>query len=144
MVKQEKRKYMAYVIIAAAVLCGVVLGVGASDEPFGFMKVSSPADAAAFLIELGWECDQSGISVQESVLPAQFDETFIGYNAIQLEQGCDLTKYAGKTVTIVTAPITNYSQTEENVFATLIIYRSTVIGGDIHSAEMNGFMHTLR
>lgn len=144
MVTREKRKSVLLILCIAMLLLGVVLSVGADNEPFGFMKVSSPEDAAEFLMKLGWECDLGSSSVQETTIPEQFDETFIGYNAIQLKQGCDLTKYAGKDVVIFTVPLTNYSNSAENVLATLIIYRNTVIGGDIHSAEMDGFMHTLQ
>lgn len=144
MVRKEKHKAVLFVIFIAVILTVIVIAAAKDEEPFGFMRVNSPEDAAEFLSELGWECDLSSASVQETTIPEQFDDTFISYNSIQIEQGCDLTHYAGKVVTVFTVPITNYAESDDHVLATLIIYRSTVVGGDIHSAEMNGFMHTLR
>ena len=142
MVIQKKHKAVFIVLCIAVILIFVVLAAS-KDEPFAFMKVSGAEDAQQFLSELGWECDLTNASISETTLPTTFDDTFISYNSIQLQQGCDLTKYAGKTVTIFTVPITNYTQSTDHVLATLIIYRKTVIGGDIHSAAMDGFMHTL-
>ena len=81
---------------------------------------------------------------QTTVLPEQFDDTFIAYNAIQLKQNCDLTKFAGKNVTVYTVPITNYTETTDTVLATVIVYKGKVIGGDLHAAAMDGFMLPLK
>ena len=63
------------------------------------------------------------------------------YNELQKTQGMDLTKYAGKTVKKVVYQITNYQRQDTIVHATLLIYHDKVIGGDISSAELDGFMY---
>ena len=144
MVIRERRKGALYIILLSILLIGVVLAVSSESNGLGLAKVKNAEELSAFLISLGWECDLSNLSEQSVALPGQFDDTFIAYNAIQLQQNCDLTKYAGKTVTVYTLPITNYSDSTDTVLATVIVYRGKVIGGDIHAAAMDGFMHGLK
>ena len=40
--------------------------------------------------------------------------------------------------------VTNYPSSDGTVYATLYVKGGRVIGGDIHSANINGFMHTLK
>jgi hypothetical protein len=40
-----------------------------------------------------------------------------------------------------TYEITNYEGAEGKVYANVIVYRNKVIGGDICSANANGFIH---
>ena len=140
--KVQKRG-VALILFLGLLLTGMVLAASSPAAPLGTAHVRSIDEAAAFLAAWGWECITEQGESKETVLPTEFDETFIAYNSIQLKQGCDLTKYAGKTVTVYSIPISNYNSTE-NVWGTLIVFRSTVIGGDIHSASMDGFLHGLK
>jgi hypothetical protein len=63
------------------------------------------------------------------------------YNEVQKQQGLDLEKYKGKDVIRYTYEITNYPGEEGKVLANLIVYKNRVIGGDICSADVNGFIH---
>lgn len=141
---QERRKSALYVIVLCAVLIGLVLTAGNEQSGFHGVKIKNTEDLTAFLSSLGWECDLTNLTEQNTVLPEQFDDTYIAYNAIQLKQSCDLTRYAGKKVTVYTLPILNYPNTTETVLATVIVYRGKVIGGDIHAAAMDGFMLPLK
>ena len=62
------------------------------------------------------------------------------YNNIQLHQGLDLTKYSGKEVSRYTYKVTNYPDYSGDVKANIIVYRNRVIGGDICSADVDGFI----
>ena len=137
-----KQKGVVLIVFFSLLLTGIVLAASAPPAPLGSAHVRSIAEAEAFLNALGWECDLQQAEMKVSTLPTEFDDTFIAYNSIQLKQSCDLSKYAGKEITVYNIPITNYESTE-NVWATLIVFRSTVIGGDIHSATMDGFMEPL-
>ena len=140
------RRRKATILIAVLSFILIVLVLGAGAEPSGFhgYKIRSAEDIPPFLQALGWECDPSALSEQKAVLPKQFDETFIAYNAIQLQQGCDLSAYAGKEVTVYTLPILNYPDETETVLATVIVYKNHIIGGDLHAAAMDGFMLPLK
>lgn len=144
MVVKERKKGARYIIILAALSIGLVLAAGNAQSSIGAPKINNTEDLKAFLLTLGWECDITNLTEQTTVLPEQFDDTFIAYNAIQLKQNCDLTKFAGKNVTVYTVPITNYTETTDTVLATVIVYKGKVIGGDLHAAAMDGFMLPLK
>jgi hypothetical protein len=73
-------------------------------------------------------------------IPGEFDKVFVGYNELQKQQGLDLSQYKRKDVTRYTYKITNYKDYNGTVYANLLIYRGRVIGGDICSADVNGFV----
>jgi hypothetical protein len=53
----------------------------------------------------------------------------------------DLSKYKKKTVTRYTFMVTDYKGYEGTVYANVLVYRGRVIGGDICSADVSGFIH---
>ena len=89
----------------------------------------------------GWEIDDAEASGEAVVIPARFDSVYEDYNAIQQGQGLDLMRYRGKTVMRYTYPVRNYAGYDGTVYATLLIYKDRVIGGDICSASADGFVH---
>lgn len=128
-------------LIAAALFLMVILsGIGGG----GRQKVETPEDAAAFLQELGWEVDTGAVTVQVTVLPREFDAMFNAYNQLQKEQGYDLTQQAGEEITVYLFPVTNYPNAQGDVIACVMTCKCRVVGGDIHSAQMDGFMHALK
>ena len=75
------------------------------------------------------------------LLPSSFNDTYEKYNQIQKEQGLDLLKYAGATCQRYTYEVTNYPGKDSGVVANLLVLDGRVIGGDICSVELNGFIH---
>lgn len=104
-------------------------------------KIKTDADRARFLSQFGWEISATPIEVAQITIPDQFDKIFTGYNEIQKRQGLDLSKYKRKKVTRYTYEITNYEGEEGKVYANILVYRNKVIGGDICSARVDGFIH---
>lgn len=97
-----------------------------------------------YLTGLGYTLDSN---VQECVvtIPTQWNDTYKNYNEMQVSQGYDLSFYKGVDVTRLTYNITNYigeEETPEQVLANVYIYRGEIIGGDVCSAELDGFMTT--
>ena len=103
-------------------------------------KVKSADDAAQFLSQFGWVADAGSAEVKDVTIPAEFDKIFAGYNELQKSQGLDLSKYKKKTVTRYTFTVTNYDGYEGRVYANVLVYRNRVIGGDICSADVTGFV----
>ena len=77
------------------------------------------------------------------MIPEEFDDRYTNYLALQSEQGFDLSKYQGKRVKRYTYEITNYPSGETGVQVSLLIYRNTVIGGEVFTTSLDGFMHGL-
>ena len=107
-------------------------------------NVTTTEGRITYLRALGWEADPATETTQEIVLPRTFDGVFGDYNALQKQQGFDLSIYAGETCSVYTYRVTNYAGTSDTVLAQLFVYRNRVIGGDIHATAMDGFMHGLR
>ena len=108
---------------------------------YRYDKVKSADDAAMFLGQFGWVVDAGSVETKEVTIPAEFDKIFAGYNELQKSQGLDLSKYKKKTVTRHTFTVTNYDGYEGAVYANVLVYRNRVIGGDVCSADVNGFIH---
>ena len=114
--------------------------LGGKKAEVSFKGIASNEERIAFLNAYGWEVGEDPISIEEVVIPAEFDDVYTQYNEIQQYQGLDLSRYQGKTVKRYTYEITNYPGGED-VHANLLIYKERVIGGDVCSAEFEGFMH---
>lgn len=146
-----KRERLIAGAVALAALAGVVAiavgtmhargaAVSTAASPKG---VKTNEDRIAYLESYGWTVEPDAIAVEELLIPEEFDETYDQYLALQAGQGFDLSKYAGKRVKRYTYVITNYPTGQTGVQSSLLIYRNTVIGGDVLSPELGGFIHGL-
>ena len=129
-------------VVAGAV--GLVNARGAPSSSEGSAReVKTNEDRVAYLESFGWTVESEPIAVEELLIPEQFDETYKQYLDLLSSQGFDLKQYAGKRVKRYTYVITNYPTGEKNVQAGLLIYRDTVVGGDVLSSQLGGFIHGL-
>lgn len=138
------------VAAAAAVVCGILLsaaGLGGRDtavsgvvSPTG---IKTNEDRVAYLESYGWQVSQEPTAVEELLIPETFDESYTQYLDLQTAQGFDLTDYQGKRVKRYTYAINNYPTGETGIQAGLLIYKNTVIGGDVLSPQLGGFIHGL-
>lgn len=112
-----------------------------SEKEINFDKIKTNEDRVEFLSQFGWQVNATPVETAEITIPEEFDKIFTGYNEIQKRQGLDLSKYKKKTVTRYTYEITNYEGEEGKVYANVIVYRNRVIGGDVCSADVKGFIH---
>ncbi len=142
-------KFFGVICVALAALITLIafvptnVGVAASASGNGeisYDKVKSADDAAAFLKQFGWEVDGAAAKTVKVTMPDEFDKVFVGYNELQKRQGLDLSKYTGKDVTRYTFTVTNYKDFEGTVYANVLVYRNRVIGGDLCSADVTGFV----
>lgn len=108
---------------------------------YSYDKVKTSADAANFLSQFGWTVDGGNAKSAKVTIPAEFDKVFAAYNEIQRAQGLDLSKYKKKELVRYTFEVTNYPNYEGKVYANVLVYRNKVVGGDICSADVSGFVH---
>ncbi len=111
------------------------------EVSYNYEKVKSAEDAAAFLSQFGWEVKGAPVESKTVTIPKEFDKVFAAYNEMQKEQGLNLSKFKGKDVTRYTFAISNYQGYDGTVYANVLVYRGRVIGGDICSADVAGFVH---
>lgn len=146
--KVSVKKIVAGVLAAGAVVAGIVLLLPAAENAQTTVgevgldsKLKTNEQRVALLESYGWQVDPEPRSEREVQIPKTFDDTYQAYNAIQLEQGLDLTPYQGKRATLYTYELTAYPTGEQGVIANLLIRRNRVIAADISSAEADGFVH---
>ena len=121
---------------------GVVSQTAAEgNASYSYDKVRSSGDVINFLAQFGWTVDADPAAVETVTIPAEFDKVYAAYNELQKSQGLDLSKYMGKDVTRYTFTVTNYPDYDGNVLANVLVYRNRVVGGDICSADVTGFVH---
>ena len=141
-------------IIGAAVLAlGMLIVLIPAYEPattaaiatatakYNYDKVKTEADVVSFLEQFGWSVDPSPLESLTIRIPNQFDKVMNAYNELQKNQGLDLSRYKDKDVMRYTYRVTNYPDYNGTVYANVIVYKNKVIGGDICSSDVTGFIN---
>ena len=148
--KASTLKFFAVICVALVTLITLIAFVPAygsdsatvsKNEEIEYSGVKTNEDRIAFLRQFGWEVESQPKETAEVTIPAEFDKIFTGYNEIQKRQGLDLSDYKKKKVTRYTYVVTNYKGAEGEVYANILVYRNRVIGGDLCSADVTGFIH---
>ena len=88
----------------------------------------------------GWQAEPTPVSVEERTLSTQLSADYL---ALQREAGFDLSDDMGQPVTRYTFTITNYPTGEIGILADLLVRNGAVVGGDIRSSALDGFIHSL-
>ena len=137
------------IIVALAAVVGVIialillLGGGNDSTPTGAPSVAGNDGRVQFLQNLGWEVSASPTQSGQVRIPQEQNEVFSRYNELQKSAGYDLSQYAGKTVMRYVYKVNNFPGATEPVYATLLVYKNQVIGGDITNTAANGAMQAL-
>lgn len=138
----NKRYAVFALIIIAIILTALVFTIGNTSD--GSNKIDTNEDRLAFIESLGYEVSNEPVSEKKVIIPTEFSKTYSDYNDLQIAQGYDLSKYKGVEVTIFTYKVKNYTDYNGEVLLELYINDGEVIGGDIHSAALDGFIHGLK
>ena len=145
-IKAGKKKWVIVALAVILVAVTVFLAFGKwnaaaeSGNAKGYSCVASNNDErVAFLAQFGWQVEAEPLEIRDVAIPDPFDEVYLQYNALQKQQGCDLEPLAGKVCRQWVYEVTNYPA-ETPVHANLLVYEDRVVGGDICSTELDGFM----
>ena len=133
--KLDKKRILVVVrvLIAMAVALVLLLGSGEEAQATAAPSLSANEGRVAYLKERGWEVAATPVESGQVRLPKEADPVYDRYLALQKSQGFDLASYAGKTVMRYTEP----------VYATLLIYKNQVIGGDVTDTSAKGQVRPL-
>ena len=138
--KVDKKKIaliIAGIIVAIAAIIMLVSG-GNDTTPTVSTAVANNDARVAFLKEFGWDVTTSPTESGQVRIPEKSSEVFDRYNQLQKSQGYDLSAYAGKTVMRYVYKINNYPGATDPVYATLLIYKNQIIGGDVTNTGVKG------
>ena len=142
--KVDIKKILIALAAAAAVIVALIflLGGGGSAQT-GAPAMSANDARVKFLEELGWSVSASPTQSGQVKIPTEPSEVYSRYNDLQKEAGYDLTQYAGKTVMRYVYKVNNHESTEP-VYATLLVYKDQVIGGDVMDTAPGGKILSLK
>lgn len=144
--KAVKKIIICALVVVLSVLSVVLFRCGfvSSDAS---QQVSHTIDDSesvlSFILDLGWTVDENPDEIREVIIPVEFDDVYMNYNDIQKKQNYDLSRYAGERVKKWTYTIRNYPGYEnvDYIKINVLVFDGEVIGGDVCSVKLDGFMH---
>ncbi len=144
--KVDMKKILLVLAAIAAVIVALVMLLGGGEEaaPTATAAVSNNDARVKFLSDFGWEVTTSPTESNQVRIPVEASEVFDRYNALQKSQGYDLSQYAGKTVMRYVYQVNNFPGATEPVYATLLVYKNQIIGGDITNTAAKGAIQSFQ
>ena len=145
--KVDIKKILLGLGTAAALILALILLLGGGTEDTaatGAPQISGNDARVKFLTDFGWDVTTTPTETGQVKIPTELGEVFERYNALQKQQGYDLSKYAGKNVMRYVYKINNYPGATEPVYATLLLYKNEVIGGDVTDTAAKGHIRSFK
>ncbi len=137
----KKTLVIGIVLIIIVTLWGIIRLTSQSEQS---IAGSNDRERTAYIKSFGYEVGTVPDKVEEIRIPANFDEAYEQYNAIQREQGFDLRKYRAYYAKKYTYSIKNYDNPSPiPICANLIVIDGKIVGADISSSEAGGLMTVL-
>ncbi len=126
------------IIIFAAFIIIVLLSSGTLE------KADTETARIQYIEKLGYTVKSVPPDVKNIIIPSEFSDVYKSYNELQLKSGFDLMKYRGEIAATYSYYLLNYKdesgELRTDVRLTLIIWNGYIIGGDIASTRLDGFM----
>ena len=136
--KVDFKKIMLVLVAIALLILSAILLLGGGDTETAAAAVSSNDARVQFLKNFGWDVTTSPVESGQVKIPEQSSQVFDRYNALQKSQGYDLTQYAGQKVMRYVYKINNFPGATEPVYATVLVYKNRIIGGDVTDTAARG------
>lgn len=150
-VKADKRKIcvilaVILLIVTSAIVLTKLHNSSPTAECAGIkysLSAGTNAERVSFFSQFGWKVETEPVEIKDVAIPETFNDVYTNYNIIQKDQGLDLTQYAGKTCKQWVYSVTNYPESPD-VRGTILVYDNRVIGGDLSTVALDGFMTGFR
>ena len=143
--KVNIKKILIGLIAAVALIIGLISLLGGKDSnPTAVTTMSDNDSRVQFLESQGWEVTTSPKEASQVKIPEEQSPVYSRYNELQKSQGYDLSQYAGKTVMRYVYEVNNYPGAEQPVYATLLVYKNQIIGGDVTNTAEKGAVRGLK
>ena len=133
-------------LIAAVALIIALISVlsGGDSDPAAVTTMSDNDSRVQFLESQGWQVITSPKEASQVKIPQDPSPVYSRYNDLQKSQGYDLSQYGGKTVMRYVYEVKNYPGAEQPVYATLLVYKNQIIGGDVTNTGEKGAVQGLK
>lgn len=142
--KVDLKKILLVLAGITAVVLALILLLGDGSAQTSAPAVSANDTRVQFLKGFGWEVTPSPKESNQVRIPTETSEVFTRYNNLQKSQGYDLDQYAGKRVMRYVYEITNFPNATGPVYATLLVHKDKIIGGDITDMSAGGHIGGFR
>lgn len=133
-----KKILIVLAAVVAVILAVVLLFGGSGDAPTDAKTISNNDARVKFLEGFGWQVSASPTESSQVRIPQEQSEVYSRYNTLQKSQGYDLSQFAGKTVMRYVYKVNNFPGATDPVYATVLVYKNQVIGGDITDTSPRG------
>lgn len=133
-----KKILIVLAAVVAVILAVVLLFGGSGDAPTDAKTISNNDARVKFLEGFGWQVSASPTESSQVRIPQEQSEVYSRYNTLQKSQGYDLSQFAGKTVMRYVYKVNNFPGATDPVYATVLVYKNQVIGGDITDTSPKG------
>ena len=142
--KVNMKKILIVLGAIAALLIGIIALFGGDDTEATSATVSDNDSRVSFLKGFGWEVTTSPVESGQVRIPSDTSEVFDRYNQLQKAQGYDLSQYGGKKVMRYVYRVTNYPGATDPVYATVLVYKNQIVGGDITDTASGGKIQSFK
>ena len=141
--KVNIKKLLIALAAVAALIIALISMLGGNEDP-SVPTMSDNDNRVAFLEAQGLQVSTSPKEASQVKIPTEMTPVYSRYNDLQKSQGYDLSKYAGKTVMRYVYEVKTAQETDQPVYATLLVYKNQIIGGDITDTGVNGTVRALK
>ena len=142
--KVNIKKVLIALVAAAALIIALVSLLGGNKDENAVTTMSDNDSRVQFLASQGWQVTTSPKEASQVKIPTEQPPAYSRYNDLQKSQGYDLSQYAGKTVMRYVYEVQNFPDTGEPVYATLLVYKNQIIGGDVTNTAAKGAVQGLK
>lgn len=143
--KNSKKLYLisaVFVVALVIVICGANIF---SYKPFVDNINFNTAHhqlIQKYMQSIDWEISNEPIETEEVIIPREFDNVYTQYNEIQKRAGFNLEDYTNSKCTRYTYSLKYFDK--NNLRANILVLNDKIIGGDICTIDLNGFMIPLK
>ena len=130
---------MLAAMIAVILICCKIYAV----SNMGF-NASTNAKRLEFIRNTGYEVLSNEPETKTVAIPEDFSDVYKNYNKLQRSAGYDLSNYKGCDVVIYTYKIKTPSGYDGDCVFNMMVYNNRVIGGDVSSSALGGFMLSIK
>ena len=144
--KVDMKKILLGLAAAAALIIALVMFFSGDENaaPTVSLTPATNDGRVKFLSDFGWDVTVSPAESGQVKIPESASDVFSRYNALQKSQGYDLSQYVGKTVMRYVYKINNYPGATDPVYATVLVYKDQIIGGDVTDTSAKGVIRGFR
>ncbi len=136
---RKKLLVLIIALVCAFLICSEVYVAGNNNT-----NAATDAERLNFLKGLGYTVIGDEPTVKTVTVPEVFSDVYNNYNSLQREAGYDLSLYKGCQVTIFTYAINPPDSYSGECVVNIMVYNDRIIGGDVSSSALGGFMLPLK